>query len=101
VGTYSIAGSIDLYANITLRGDSLGTNIVASAATFSLFRMRNDSEIRNLKLTGADRTVSTSIAIEIGGDTDYVNLQCKIRDIRLSTGWYYGVYSVYEWIIPD
>ena len=95
-GNYSIVPPVDLGGEMRLIGDNQGSIITASAATFSLIRMRNDSEISNVKLVGFDRTVATSIAIEIGGDASYTNLQCRVRNIRLGAGFYYGVYGVYE-----
>jgi hypothetical protein len=57
--------------------------------------MEGDSEIHNVQFTGYDRTSSSSIGIEIGGGTD-PNVRVVIRDVRFQTGFYYGIYAVYE-----
>lgn len=96
-GTYRISSSIVMDSRVSLIGENTLETILKATTAITMIKMEiGETSIQNLRLTGYDRTSSSSIAIKIGGNPSYNNVEAIIKDIRIYTGHYYGIYCTQE-----
>ena len=95
-GTYRISSSLVITNQLSLMGSSHGGTILKATSSITMIKMENGSEVHDMRLIGNDRTSANSIAIKIGGNVSYPNVQAVIKNVMLMTGHYYGIYSDYE-----
>ena len=93
IGTYNISSSLIIDSQIRFMGSG-NTTLMVATANITMIKMEQDCEVSELKMYGNDRTSSSSIGIQIGGNAAVsINVQAVIRNVRFATGFYYAIYS--------
>jgi hypothetical protein len=95
-GDYKINSGLVIDDPCKLMGVGSASTL-ASTSNITLITMESDSEVHDLRLVGNVRTNSASRGIVIGGNAAVsTNVQAVIKNVKFSTGFYYGIYSDFE-----